>query len=304
MKPPKSKVAHFENVDLRELRVTPASLRLRRIIIGASLSYILIFTPVLAYFIHNYMMAPPDMSRSRNGESGEPSKTCSNRRLPSFHFGFHRAGRLADSNGSAHVNGSRWDPPPSGRQMVSVANFLRDRSHQANWTARDGGGSPVGSTAIGHQQAAGMEADMSPLAQAPKAAAPILEKVNRVDNAHLVGGGVLAAGAADNHMLQKQPQWEPDKQREVGGQFQPESMRRDHPPTGFRINELPVQIGRQEMAVGEEPDESSYNGLIRGKPAGGAVGSAPSQDSEHGKLKAAREMVPAASRKDARSSSF
>ncbi|KAH8035599.1 hypothetical protein HPB51_007834 [Rhipicephalus microplus] len=96
MKPPKSKVAHFENVDLRELRVTPASLRLRRCIIGASISYILIFTPVLAYFIHSYMMAPPDLSRPRNSESGMPSKTCSNRRLPSFHLGFHRTGRHED----------------------------------------------------------------------------------------------------------------------------------------------------------------------------------------------------------------
>lgn len=298
MKPRTSKVAHFENVDLRDLRVTPASLRLRRFIIGASITYILTFTPVMAYFIHTYMMAAPDLSRPREGESGEPSKTCSNRRLPSFHLGFHRAGRHAESNGSAHANDSRWDPPPSGRQMDSVANFLRNRSHQANWTASGGGGSPMGPTFIGHQQAAGAEADKSPRAQAPEAAAPISERVNHVDNAQLATGGVLAVGAAGNQMLQKQQQWGPDKQREAGGQTQPESMK-DYPPMGFRIDELPVQIGRQEMAVGEDPHESSYNGRIRGNPAGGVVGSAPSQDGGHRKLKAAREMLPASSQKDA-----
>ncbi|KAH6940895.1 hypothetical protein HPB50_010149 [Hyalomma asiaticum] len=148
MRPQGSKVANFENLDLRELRVTPASLRLRRVIIGASIAYILVFTPVMGYFIWNYMMAAPDLSRHRHADTVESAKSCSNRRMPSFHFALNRAGRHGQ-NGStlSHANDSHHDLPPSGRQLESVANTLRDRNHQVSaWTPAQTGRGLTSST--------------------------------------------------------------------------------------------------------------------------------------------------------------
>ncbi|KAK8758489.1 hypothetical protein V5799_003878, partial [Amblyomma americanum] len=101
-----STVANFENINLKELRITPASLRLRRIVIGLSVGYIFVFTPVLGYFIWNYMMAEPSLG-SRGVDSGAAAKPCANRRLPSLHFALHKGGR----RGAAASNSSSLAPP-------------------------------------------------------------------------------------------------------------------------------------------------------------------------------------------------
>ncbi|XP_065309920.1 serine-rich adhesin for platelets-like [Dermacentor albipictus] len=304
----------FENLDVKDLRVTPASKRLRRIVIGASVVYIFIFTPVMGYFIWNYMMAAPNLSRPRHGGSADQDKTCANRRLPSLHFGLHRAGRHRDgaANGSTplpHANDTHSDLTSSGRQMDSVVNFLRERNLKVNRMARGGGSHPP-SNAVGRQQAAGVEAEQPSGPQTPQAAL-ILDKDNRIHDSRPASTGVPAGGAAGSLMQQKQQPWEPGKQPEAGGQAKPEiAGRGDHPSAAVGINNLPVQIGRQEMAVGEGgPEESSVNDEIRGGPAsitggkggGGVVGSGTNQDGGRGRQTSdvAGAMASASSQNDA-----
>lgn len=304
MRPQGSKVANFENIDLRELRVTPASLRLRRIIIGSSITYILVFTPVMGYFIWNYMMAAPDLSsRHRHSDSVESAKSCSNRRLPSFHFALNKAGRHGeDGSATSHVNDSHHDLPSSGRQLESVANMLRDRNHQANLTS-GGGGPPVNPTVIGLQQGAVIEGEKLSYAQGPESAR-VSGRISHVDKAQPVIAGPLAAEAS-GHLLpqreQQEQQREPGKQADAGGQTQLESMGRAHPPAGFKINQLPVQIGHQEMAVDDGQYESPGNDDISGERVSRTdegVGSAPLQDGGLGVLNVNRDGAPALSQND------
>ncbi|CAN7937391.1 unnamed protein product, partial [Ixodes hexagonus] len=53
------RAVNFDTVNLKDLRVTKASKRLRTCIISSSIGYIFIFTPMLAYFIWNNLMADP-----------------------------------------------------------------------------------------------------------------------------------------------------------------------------------------------------------------------------------------------------
>ncbi|XP_049514635.1 uncharacterized protein LOC125941454 [Dermacentor silvarum] len=303
---------NFENLDIKDLRVTAASKRLRRVVIGASVAYIFIFTPVMAYFIWNYMMAAPDVSRPRQGGSAKQDKMCSNRRLPSLHFALNRAGRhrggVANGSASPHANDSHSDLTSSGRQLDSVASFLGERNLKANRTAGGGGGHPT-SNVVGRQQAAGVEVEQPSGSRAPQATL-IRDKDNRVDDSRPESTGVSAAAAAGSLTQQTQQPREPGKQPEAGGQAKPESMGRgEQPSAATGINNLPVQIGRQEMAVGEGPEESSDNDEVRGEPAsrtggkggGGAVGSGASQDGgrESQMSDVAGAMASALSRGDA-----
>lgn len=120
------RVTNFECIDVKDLRITAASLRLRRIVIGLSIAYILVFTPILGYFIWNYMMAQPQLRTADNGDSG---KACINRRIP-MHFAFHRGQH--GNNGTApllvHHGGNHsagW--PPTEKRLGLVANLLGSR---------------------------------------------------------------------------------------------------------------------------------------------------------------------------------
>lgn len=120
---PATRVTNFECIDVKDLRVTAASLRLRRIVIGLSIAYILVFTPIVGYFITNYMMAQPQLPKydSAGGASG---KTCLNRRLP-MHFAFHR-GRGNGTPPIHHGNHSaEW--PSTEKRLGLVANLLGSR---------------------------------------------------------------------------------------------------------------------------------------------------------------------------------
>ncbi|XP_075529190.1 uncharacterized protein LOC142560754 isoform X2 [Dermacentor variabilis] len=162
---------------------------------------------------------------------------------------------------------------------------------KVNKTARVGGSHPP-SNVVGRQQAAGVEAEQPSGPRKPQAAL-ILNKDNRIHDSRPASTGVSAGVAARSLMPQKQQPWEPGKQPEAGGQAQPESAGRgNHPSAANGINNLPVQIGRQEMAVGEGgPEESSVNGEVRGRPAsitggkggGGVVGSGTNQDGGRGR---------------------
>lgn len=90
------RLSKFDNVDLKDLRVTEASLRLRGRIICASATYIFLFTPVLAYFVGAYMMAKPMLmeyddpfdNRSRCSQDGGSHKNVVRRGL---RFGYQVA---------------------------------------------------------------------------------------------------------------------------------------------------------------------------------------------------------------------
>lgn len=121
---PASRVTNFECIDVKDLRVTAASLRLRRIVIGLSIAYILVFTPIVGYFIWNYMMAQPQLPKYDDA-GGASGKACINRRLP-MHFAFHR-GR---GNGTApihHGNNHLAEWPSTDKRLGLVANVLGSR---------------------------------------------------------------------------------------------------------------------------------------------------------------------------------
>lgn len=119
------RVTNFECIDIKDLRITAASLRLRRIVIGLSIAYIFVFTPILGYFIWNYMMAQPQL---RTADSVDSGKACINRRIP-MHFAFHRGQHgngtapLLDRHDGNHSAG--W--PPTEKRLGLVANLLGSR---------------------------------------------------------------------------------------------------------------------------------------------------------------------------------
>ncbi|CAN7975939.1 unnamed protein product [Ixodes persulcatus] len=67
----------FDTGYLKDLRVTVASKRLRTCIIACSTCYIFIFTPILAYFIWNNMMAAPIPLLKNGTACGRPSARLS-----------------------------------------------------------------------------------------------------------------------------------------------------------------------------------------------------------------------------------